>query len=76
MMFRTKGGKLELRFDEDIADLVIANTEAAWRLKSVFTSMQELEERLVAQEPQAAHLEHSGPQTSSHRATDQPAEIT
>ena len=57
MIFRTKRGKLEVRFDDDIADLVIANVEATWRLRSVFTLMQELEESLVAQKPQAAHLE-------------------
>jgi hypothetical protein len=30
MIFRTKRGQLELRFDDDIADLVIAKTEATW----------------------------------------------
>src|SRR6516225_10211557 len=57
MMLRTKSGKLELRFDEDIADFVIANVEAAWRLKGVLTSMQELEESLVAQKPQSTDIE-------------------
>ena len=56
MIFRTKSGKLELRFDEDIADFVIANVEAAWRLKSIFTSMQELEERLVTEKLQVSNL--------------------
>jgi hypothetical protein len=57
VILRTKSGKLELRFDDDIADFVIANVEAAWRLRSVFTSMQELEERLVEEKLQASDLE-------------------
>jgi hypothetical protein len=57
VILRTKGGKLELRFDEDIADFVIADVGAAVRLQGIFTTMQELEERWVVRRMQEANLE-------------------
>jgi hypothetical protein len=56
-MFRTRSGKLELRFDDDIADFAIANVEAALKLQSVVTSMQELEARWALQKMQEANLD-------------------
>jgi hypothetical protein len=70
VILRTKSGKLELRFDDDVADFVIANVEAAWRLKSVFTSMQELEERLVAQKLHASNLEGLEKASMNEAASD------